>query len=140
MNGFLLDTNVPSELTHTRPDPRAEKWVYSQNEKSLFLSVVTIGELRRGFVMLPIGKRRTNLERWFHDDLIPRFRGRILPVTRIVADRWGILDGECQLKGTPLNTADGMIAATAIEHGLTVVTRNVKHFDRLGVTILNPWD
>jgi predicted nucleic acid-binding protein len=80
------------------------------------------------------------LEKWFHTDLLVWFRGRVLPVTHFIADRWGVLDGECQLRGTPLNTADGMIAATALENGLTVVTRNVKDFAGLGVTIFNPWD
>lgn len=93
-----------------------------------------------GFTILPASKRRADLEHWFEVDLVPRFRGRILPVTYSIADRWGVLDGECQLKGTPLNTAVGMIAATALEHDLTVVTRNVRDFAGLGVTVVNPWD
>ena len=128
MSGFLLDTNIPSELIRTRPEPRVANWVYARDEQSLFLSVVSIGELRRGFVVLPAGKRRTELEQWFENDLVPRFRGRILPVSFPIADRWGHLGGECQLRGTSLNTADGMIAATALEHDLTVVTRNLKDF------------
>ena len=140
MSGFLLDTNIPSELIRSRPDSRVEKWVYAQDEQSLYLSVVSIGELRRGLVILPASKRRSELERWFENDLLPQFEGRILPVTRSIADRWGVLDGECQVKGTPLNTADGMIAATAIEHGLTVVTRNIRDYAGLGVEALNPWD
>src|SRR5260370_1635989 len=72
--------------------------------------------------------------------LMGGFHGRILPVSFSIADRWGFLGGECQLRGTPLNTADGMIAATALEHDLTVVTRNVKDFAGLGVTVFNPWD
>jgi len=140
VSGFLLDTNIPSELIRSRPDSRVEKWVYAQDEQSLYLSVVSIGELRRGLVILPASKRRSELERWFENDLLPRFEGRILPVTRSIADRWGVLDGQCQLKGTPLNAADGMIAATAIEHGLTVVTRNIRDYAGLGVEALNPWD
>jgi tRNA(fMet)-specific endonuclease VapC len=140
VKGFLLDTNIPSELIRTRPEPRVEEWVFAQDEQSLHLSVVSIGELRRGFVVLPAGKRRSELERWFENDLVPRFQGRILPVTQSIADRWGVLDGECQLKGAPLNTADGMIAATAVEHDLTVVTRNVRDFAGLGVQIFNPWE
>ena len=140
MSGFLLDTNIPSELIRSRPDSRVEKWVYAQDEQSLYLSVVSIGELRRGLVILPASKRRSELERWFENDLLPQFEGRILPVTRSIADRWGVLDGQCQLKGTPLNAADGMIAATAIEHGLTVVTRNIRDYAGLGVEALNPWD
>ena len=80
------------------------------------------------------------MERWFENDLVPRFRGRILPITYSIADRWGALDGERQLRGARLNIADGMIAATALEHGLTVVTRNVKDFVGLGVAVFNPWD
>jgi predicted nucleic acid-binding protein len=140
VRSFLLDTNVPSELIRARPEPRVGNWVYAKDEQSLYLSAVSIGELRRGFVILPASKRRTELELWFENDLVPRFRGRILPVTFSIADRWGILDGECQLRGTPLSTADGMIAATALEHDLTVVTRNVKDFAGLGVTVFNPGD
>ena len=140
MNGFLLDTNVVSELVRTRPDPRVGNWVYTKDEQALYFSVVSIGELRRGFVMLPPSKRRTDLEQWFENDLLPRFHGRILPVTHSIADRWGALDGQSQLNGTPLGTADGMIAATALEHELTLVTRNVKDFSGLGVEVFNPWD
>jgi predicted nucleic acid-binding protein len=140
LSGFLLDTNIPSELIRTRPEPRVGNWVYAQDEQSLHLSVVSVGELRRGLVILPAGKRRTELERWFENDLLPRFHGRILAVTHSIANRRGILDGQSQLRGTPLNTADGMIAATAIEHALTVVTRNVKDFAGLGVDVFNPWD
>jgi len=140
LSGFLLDTNIPSELIRTRPDPNVERWVYAQNEQSLYLSVVSIGELRRGLAILPISKRRTELTLWLDGDLLPRFHRRILSVTQSIADRWGILDGQCQLRGTPLNTADGMIAATALEHGLTVVTRNVRDFTGLGVEVINPWN
>jgi toxin FitB len=139
VNGYLLDTNIPSEFSRDRPDPRVVAWLKAQPVTALFLSAVTIGEIRKGLVVLPAGRRRSELETWFHSDLLTWFRNRILPVTHAVADRWGVLDGQCQLKGTPLNTADGMIAATAIEHDLTVVTRNVKDFAGLGVDIFNPW-
>ena len=140
MNGYLLDTNIPSEFSRDRPEPRVVQWLKTQPMTTLFLSAVTIGEIRKGLVVLPQGRRRAELETWFHTDLLSWFRNRILPVTHSVADRWGVLDGQCQLKGTPLNTADGMIAATALEHDLTVVTRNVKDFAGLGVPIFNPWD
>jgi len=140
VSGFLLDTNIPSELTRPMPDVRVRGWVAAQDNVSLYLSVVTVGELRRGFTALPQSKRRIQLEQWFEHYLLPLFIGRILPVTQSVADRWGILAGECQLRGTPLNTADGMIAATALEHDLTIVTRNVKDFAGLGLMVFNPWD
>jgi predicted nucleic acid-binding protein len=138
--GFLLDTNVPSELTKPRPEARVSNWTDAQAEESLYLSVITTGELRKGFTILPQGKRRAELEQWLEQDLLPLFAGRILPITQKVADRWGVLSGECRLRGTPLNTADGLIAATALEHGLVVVTRNVKDFMNLGVRVLNPWE
>lgn len=125
MSGFLLDTNVPSETIRLRPDARVSDWVSKQSNESLFISVVSIGELRRGFVTAPDPQRRLRLERWLEDDVLQWFNGRILPVTKEVAERWGVIDGACQLKGTPANTADGMIAATALQHGLTVVTRKM---------------
>lgn len=140
MSGYLLDTNIPSELICTHPDQRVSKWVFSQPEPSLFLSAISIGELRRGITLLRPGKRRLTLEEWFVNDLVPRFNNRILPVTDRVAERWGILDAERQRRGSPLNTADGLIAATALEHGLTLATRNTKDFGALGVTLLNPWE
>jgi len=96
------------------------EWLKAQPVTTLFLSAVTIGEIRKGLIVLPLGRRRSELEMWFHTDLLTWFHNRVLPVTSAVADRWGVLDGQCQLRGTPLNTADGMIAATAIEQGLTV--------------------
>jgi tRNA(fMet)-specific endonuclease VapC len=140
VNGYLLDTNVPSEFSRDRPEPRVVQWLKTQPVATLLLSAVTIGEIRKGLIVLPQGRRRTELETWFHTDLLSWFRNRILPVTHSIADRWGVLDGQCQLKGTPLNTAGGMIAATAFDHDLTVVTRNVKDCAGLGVTIFNPWD
>jgi predicted nucleic acid-binding protein len=140
VSGYLLDTNVPSEFSRKRPDPRVVEWLKRQPATTLFLSAVTIGEIRKGLTVLPAGARRSELETWFNSDLLVWFRSRILPVNHAVADRWGVLDGECQLRGTPLNTADGMIAATALDYGLTLVTRNAKDFANLGVDIFNPWE
>jgi len=90
--GFLVDTNVPSELTRPFPDVRVADWVSAQDNASLFLSVVSVGELRRGFTLLPLGRRRAQLEQWFEQYLLPLFSDRILPVTQSVGDRWGTLD------------------------------------------------
>jgi predicted nucleic acid-binding protein len=139
MSGFLLDTNVPSEMINSRPDPRVSTWVLAQDETTLYLSSITIGEVRKGLITMPAGKRRTQLEEWMANDMIPLFIDRILPVTQAIADRWGMLSGHRQLAGRRLAMADGLIAATALEHGLTIVTRNVRDFENLGVTIFNPW-
>jgi predicted nucleic acid-binding protein len=138
--GFLLDTNVPSELTRSSPNPRVSTWVGAQDSVSLYLSVVSVGEFRKGFCLLPQGRRRMQLEQWLEQFLLPLFSSRILPVTQSIANRWGVLSATCQVRGTPLNTADGMIAATALEHNLTLVTRNVKDFAELRVDLLDPWD
>jgi predicted nucleic acid-binding protein len=138
--GFLLDTNVPSELTRLSPDARVSAWVGAQDTASLYLSVVSVGEFRKGFCLLPQGRRRMQLEQWLEEFLLPFFATRILPVTQAIANRWGVLSAECQARGTPLNTADGMIAATALSHNLTLVTRNTRDFAQLGVDLLDPWD
>lgn len=125
---------------HKMPDPRVRRWFQSQSLASLWLSAISIGEIRKGLTLLAAGKRRIVLEQWFHSDLIPSFRGRILPVTVPVAERWGTLSAERRLLGIPLNAPDGLIAATTLEHDLTLVTRNVKDFVHLGVPLFNPWE
>jgi predicted nucleic acid-binding protein len=140
VNGFLLDTNVPSELTRPQSDPRVEQWLEDADDERLYLSVVSLGEFLKGITILPEGRRRDELKQWLEGTLRPWFSGRILPVNESIAERWGILAGQCQLRGTPLRVADGFIAATALEHSFTVVTRNVKDFAGLGVSVLNPWE
>jgi len=137
--GFLLDTNIPSELTKPIPEPCVVNWVRSQENASFYFSVVSTGELRKGISLLPPSKRRTQLERWFEQYLVPLFDDRILPVTQNIADRWGVLSADCQRRGISLSMADGLIAATALEHDLIVATRNESDFAGLGVSVLNPW-
>ena len=140
MNGFVLDTNVPSELVRPRPEPKVKTWVAAQDLNTLFISAVSFGELRKGIMLRPPGTRREELEVWIETDLSILFSSRVLSVTRSIAERWGVLDATRQLGGRPLNSADGLIAATALEYDLTVVTRNVKDFAGLGVTVFNPWE
>jgi predicted nucleic acid-binding protein len=140
MRGFLLDTNVPSELVRPQPEPKVKTWIAAQNLDMLFISAVSFGELRKGIVLLSPGKRREALEAWVDADLSILFSGRVLSVTRSIAERRGVLEGQRQIAGRPLHVPDGQIAATALENDLTVVTRNVKDFAGLGVTIFNPWD
>ena len=91
-------------------------------------------------MVLQQGKRRTQLQQWLDEILRPWFDGRILPVNETIAERWGVLAGQCSLKGRPLKLADGLIAATALEHELAIVTRNVSDFEGLGVEIVSPWE
>lgn len=138
--GFLLDTNVPSETLRPMPYPRVSAWVEAQSDIQ-FLSVVTIGELRRGATLLVQGSaRRLQLEHFIEIKIPLLFGNRVLPITQAIAERWGVLDAGRQAAGQPLGIADGMIAATAIEHGLTIVTRNVKDFAGLGAAVFNPWE
>jgi predicted nucleic acid-binding protein len=139
MRGYLLDTNIPSEMRRIRPEPRVIEWLKAANDNELYLSVITLGEIWKGFTLLRDANRRAQLEEWLERDVRDWFADRILPVNEAVSERWGVLEGERQLRGMPLNTADGLIAATAIEHDLTLVTCNSKDFTGLGVKIIDPW-
>lgn len=139
MSGFLLDTNCISELVRSRPEPRVTKWIDSAEESLLYLSVLTLGEIQRGVATLPLSKRRTQLEGWLDVELQTRFAGRILGIDAAVADRWGVLSASAKRTGTPLAAIDGLLAATAIHHKLTLVTRNVNDFAGTPVDVLNPW-
>ena len=140
MNGYLLDTNIPSEMT--RPFPRASvvQWLENADDGQLYFSVISPGEILKGITTLPDSHRRNQLQKWLDETLRPRLAGRILPVSEPIAERWGVLTGQSKLKGRPLKAEDGLIAATAIEHGMTLVTRNARDFENLEVQVLNPWD
>ena len=139
MSGFLLDTNVISELVKPKPDDRLLRWIEETDESILFLSVLTLGEIRNGVQRLRSGLRRGRLESWLQTDLPSRFYGRILPVDAGIADRWGMLSAIAAAKGKPLPVIDGLLAATALHHHLTLVTRNVSDVAGTGVPTLNPW-
>jgi len=135
---FLLDTAVVSELVRKSPSAAVLEWVDGQDEASLFLSVLTIGELEKGVARLPASARRTRLQSWVRRDLVERFGGRLLPIDTRTAARWGSVAGESEKRGRPLPVIDCLIAATALVHGLTVVTRNIGDFERCGATCVNP--
>jgi len=139
VNGFLLDTNVISELVKARPDHRVVRWVEDTDESLLFLSVLTLGDIRNGVERLRSGRRRGRLESWLQVDLPLRFEDRILPITEAIADRWGALSAIAAAKGKPLPVVDGLLAATALHHHLTLVTRNSSDVAGTGVATLNPW-
>ena len=140
MSGFLLDTNCISELVRNKPEPRVMDWLRAADESLLYLSVLTLGEIRKGAAILPQSKRRTYLESWLELDLQVRFSGRILDIDKAVSNRWGWLTAEAQLRGRPLSAIDGLLAATAIHHNLTIVSRNTSDFVGTQVPMLNPWE
>lgn len=140
MSGFLLDTNCVSELVRIEPEPRVLSWVGAADEMLLYLSVLTFGEIRKGATLLPASSKRTQLERWLEVDLPIRFANRLLPINGEIAEIWGAMAGHAQLKGVTLPIIDGLMAATAKHHRLTVATRNVKDFSVWAVPVINPWE
>ena len=140
MTGFLLDTNVLSEFKRRgAPDPQVTSWLRATDPDLLWASVLSSGEIRKGIERLAPGRRRAVLEKWLDVDLDRWFEERLIPVSKAIADRWGMLTAAGLKKGSQLSSVDGLIAATASVHELTVVTRNVKDFESLGVAIVNPW-
>ena len=115
MNGYLLDTNVPSELIQTRPNGAVEEWVKAQKLELLFISAISFGELRKGIALREPGKPREQLERWLQIDMQALFAGRILPVTQAIAECWGELEARRQGMGRPLSVPDAQIAASRVD-------------------------
>jgi predicted nucleic acid-binding protein len=136
---FLLDTNVISEWAKPEPDPHVVAWLKAAAEDRVFLSVASLAEIRRGIELMPPGKRRDRLALWLTEDLPVRFEGRILDISGKIADAWGMIMARGQKAGANVGTLDAFFAATAEVHGLTLVTRNVRDFQKLGIRLLNPW-
>lgn len=136
---YLLDTNVVSEWVRPRPAASVVAWLAEANEDDVFISVCTLTELRFGVAAMPKGKRRDGLDQWLRADLPVRFDRRIIAIDMAIADAWGELQARITRKGRAIGPMDGLIAATAEVHGLTVVTRNTRHFEAAGVSLLNPW-
>lgn len=135
---FLLDTNVISEPKRVRPDTGVIAWLGKQLLSDLYLSVITVGELRRGIVRLEPGRRRDDLDFWL-EDMILRYGERILPVDLDVTERWASLAEINRASGRASEMTDELIAATGHVHGLTIVTRNLRHFEHSGCRLLSPW-
>jgi len=136
---LLLDTNVLSEVTKPRPEIRVLEWLDELDEDRAFISVVSIAEIRRGIVQMDYGRKRDALAEWLARDLPQRFDSRVIPVNEAVAIAWGDLMGLAKRTGRGLSSMDGLIAATAIAHDLTLATRNTTDFEGLGVEIVDPW-
>jgi toxin FitB len=141
MSGFLVDTNVLSEFNRRGdPSPLVQQWLEAAEPTSLYISVLTLAEIRFGVERLPPSRRRTQLEEWLDRDLPAWFADRVLSIDRSVAHRWGVLRAQAESKGRPLPVVDGLLAATALEHGLLIVSRNVDDFACVGLAVINPWD
>ncbi len=136
---FLLDTNVISEWTKARPNPGVVDWLAEADEDRIFISAVTIAEIRYGIDRLAPGKRRDHLNSWLTDDLPARFEDRILPVDAHVGDYWGRVMARGQAAGRPVGIMDAFIAATAQRHDMNLVTRNIADFTGLSLSLINPW-
>lgn len=133
---YLLDTNVILEMVRTKPAKAVLVWFDNIPSEALYISVLTLGEIRRGVENFPDGARREKLRLWLEHDLADWFDTRILPVDMAVADRWGRL---LALVGRPVPSIDSLLAATALHHELRIVTRNQKDFDYPGLEVVNPW-
>lgn len=136
---FLLDTNVVSEWTKPRPDTGVMAWLADADEDRVFISVITLAELRHGIERLPAGARRDRLDVWLIEQLPSRFDARVLPIDAKTTNGWGHLIARREAQGRPIGTMDAFIAATAEQHDLALVTRNVADFDALGIRLINPW-
>ena len=136
---YLLDTCVISELATKRPAPEVVEWIQSIDPESVFLSVVTIGEIRKGIEKAQDLKRKAALETWLHDELLIRFRSRLAVLDEGVFLEWGALVGRLESQGSPMPAIDSLIAATALHGRFVLVTRNEDDFVNAGVRLLNPW-
>lgn len=140
MTSFLLDTNVVSETMRPRPSAQVLDWLAHQTTRDLFLAALTIGELVRGARKVGDATKRQRYTNWIETDLTRQFQGRILPFDEAAARLWGEMMGDGDRTGRPPAAADAQIASIARARDLTIVTRNVKDFERLGVALLNPWE
>ncbi len=136
---FLLDTCVISELIARQPSTKVIDWLDSVEDDHIYLSVITIGEIKRGIEKLPDSGRKTAIQEWFSEHLLPRFAGRILPIDVAVMLTWGELVARLEAQGRKLSAIDSLIAALALQNGLTLVTRNTKDFMGTAVSLLDPW-
>ena len=136
---WLLDTCIVSELARRKPKLSVVSWIQEREEDGLFLSVITIGELEKGIARLSNSVRRVTLEQWVRRELADRFRDRLLVIDSGVAARWGAMVGVSEVRGQPLPVIDSLIAATSLQHDLTVVTRNTDDLERCGARCFNPW-
>jgi predicted nucleic acid-binding protein len=137
---YLLDTNVISELIAKQPNESVVEWLDQLDPNTVYLSVITIGEIQKGIEKLTPSKRREAVQEWLETDLLLRFQGRILAITAEVMLVWGKLTGQLEKEGRPITAIDSLIAAIALHGDYCLVTRNEHDFQHIGVKIINPWE
>ncbi|HEY1170609.1 MAG TPA: type II toxin-antitoxin system VapC family toxin [Verrucomicrobiae bacterium] len=137
MNGFLLDTQVISELIRPQPEATVVAWLEAQESDRLFLSVFSIGEIEKGIARVTDARRRAKLRKWLDEDVSATFAGQVLPVDEAVSITWGKALAQVN---RPLPAIDSLIAATALHHGLTMVTRNEADMELPKLVVFNPWE
>lgn len=138
--GYLLDTCVLSEFVKPRSEPKVVDWLNAAEMERVFLSAVTIGEIQLGISNLPASNRRTELEIWLNSTLPAQFPDRVLPLDADTFVAWGELTAQLRRQGLPMAVMDALIAATALQHKMVLVTRNVADFKSTGLSLLNPWE
>lgn len=136
---IILDTNVVSEPLRQQPNTQVVEWIDEQSIETLFLTSITVGEIRYGLAALPKGKRKQSLQQRFETEVLPLFTSRVLPYDLAASAAFGRLMAQARTRGFTLATADGNIAAIALTHAMKVATRDTKLFDAAGVSVINPW-
>jgi len=136
---YILDTNVISELVARKPSSKVVAWLESVDPDSIYLSVITLGEIKKGIEKLSASKRKNTLDSWFKEELLTRFHNRILPLDLPVLLTWGELTARLEKHGTPLPAIDSLLAATALQAEFTLVTRNTGDFQLAGISLYDPW-
>ena len=137
---YLLDTCAISEMVSVKPNEAVLAWFERQPEETLYLSVITLAEIQKGIHQLAAGKRRSRIESWFYDELLPSFPGRVFQIDEPIAATWARMVADLKSQGIVRPSFDSLIEATALRHNLILVTRNEKNFSRSQVSILNLWD
>ena len=137
---YILDTNVVSELVAVKPDPSVIHWLESVNPDQVFLSVIAIGEIKRGIDKLPDSKRKGLLDQWLQEDLLVRFQDHMLSIDTDTMLLWGAINARLEAMGRPIAAINALLAASAMQYQYTLVTRNTSHFGNVGILLLNPWE
>lgn len=137
---YLLDTCAISEMVAAKPNKNVLEWFEHQPESTLYLSVITWGEIQKGIYQLPVGKRRLKLETWLFDDLLPAFQGRIILIEETLITTWAKMLAGFKSMGLIRPSLDSLIEATALQHNMILVTRNERNFHDSEVSVFNPWD